>query len=250
MNGIGELVVSGPFLVAAALAFLAGVVSFLSPCVVPLVPGYLAYVTGLSGSLSELQKSKRRKLMVAGTTLFVLGFSAVFVFYGALFGEIGSWLVRSAPVIERVLGVLVIVLGVGYLGGFSWLMREARMKVNPVRGLWGAPIVGVVFAVGWTPCIGPTLAAVQAMAFSQSDAGRGALLSLIYSLGLGLPFIAIALGFQWVVNVLPVLRRHQVLITRIGGALLITIGVLLVTGLWSEVTFGLRSWISGFETII
>jgi cytochrome c-type biogenesis protein len=129
-------------------------------------------------------------------------------------------------------------------------MREARMKVNPVRGLWGAPIVGVVFAVGWTPCIGPTLAAVQAMAFSQSDAGRGALLSLIYSLGLGLPFIAIALGFQWVVNVLPVLRRHQVLITRIGGALLITIGVLLVTGLWSEVTFGLRSWISGFETII
>ena len=250
MNGIGELVVSGPFLVAAALAFLAGVVSFLSPCVVPLVPGYLAYVTGLSGSLSELQKSKRRKLMVAGTTLFVLGFSAVFVFYGALFGEIGSWLVRSAPVIERVLGVLVIVLGVSYLGGFSWLMREARMNVNPVRGLWGAPIVGVVFAVGWTPCIGPTLAAVQAMAFSQSDAGRGALLSLIYSLGLGLPFIAIALGFQWVVNVLPVLRRHQVLITRIGGALLITIGVLLVTGLWSEVTFGLRSWISGFETII
>ena len=176
MNGIGELVVSGPFLVAAALAFLAGVVSFLSPCVVPLVPGYFAYVTGLSGSLSELQKSKRRKLMVAGTTLFVLGFSAVFVFYGALFGEIGSWLVRSAPVIERVLGVLVIVFGVGYLGGFSWLMREARMKVNPVRGLWGAPIVGVVFAVGWTPCIGPTLAAVQAMAFSQSDAGRGALL--------------------------------------------------------------------------
>jgi cytochrome c-type biogenesis protein len=250
MNGIGELVVSGPFLVAAALAFLAGVVSFLSPCVVPLVPGYLAYVSGLSGSLSELQKSKRRKLMVAGTTLFVLGFSAVFVLYGALFGEIGSWLVRSAPVIERVLGVLVIVLGAGYLGGFSWFMREARMNVNPIRGLWGAPIVGVVFAVGWTPCIGPTLAAVQAMAFSQSDAGRGALLSLVYSLGLGLPFIAIALGFQWVVNVLPVLRRHQVLITRIGGALLITIGVLLVTGLWSEVTFVLRSWISGFETII
>ena len=124
------------------------------------------------------------------------------------------------------------------------------MKVNPARGLWGAPIVGVVFAVGWTPCIGPTLAAVQAMAFSQSDAGRGALLSLIYSMGLGLPFIAIALGFQWVVNVLPFLRRHQLVITRIGGALLITIGVLLVTGLWSDVTFGLRSWISGFETVI
>jgi len=250
LNDIGELVVSGPFLIAAALAFLAGVVSFLSPCVVPLVPGYLAYVTGLSGSLSDLQKAKRRRLMVAGTALFVAGFSAVFVLYGALFGEIGSWLVRSAPAIERVLGAFVMLLGVGYLGGFSWFMREARIRVNPVRGLWGAPIVGVVFAVGWTPCIGPTLAAVQAMAFSQSDAGRGALLSLIYSLGLGLPFIAIALGFQWVVNVLPVLRRHQVLITRIGGGLLITIGVLLVTGLWSEVTFSLRSWISGFETVI
>ena len=118
MSSIGELVVSGPFLVAAALALLAGVVSFLSPCVVPLVPGYLAYVTGLSGSLSDLEKVKRRRLMITGTVLFVAGFSAVFVLYGALFGEIGSWLVSSAPAIERVLGVLVILLGIGYLGGF------------------------------------------------------------------------------------------------------------------------------------
>lgn len=250
MNSIGELVVSGPFLVAAGLAFAAGIISFLSPCVVPLVPGYLAYVTGLTGTISQLQSRSRRRIVLLGTTLFVLGFSLVFMLYGALFGELGSWLVRWGLAIERVLGVLIILLGVGYLGGFRWLMREVRLPINPARGLWGAPIVGVVFAVGWTPCIGPTLAAVQAMAFSQSDAAKGATLSLIYSLGLGLPFILLALGFQWVTNALPKIREHQQVLTYLGGGLLIVIGLLLVSGLWAEVSIGLRSWISGFQTVI
>jgi cytochrome c-type biogenesis protein len=237
-------------LVAAALALAAGLVSFFSPCVVPLVPGYLAYVTGLGGSLSEVQLKAQRGLMLAGVSLFVLGFSAVFVLYGALFGEIGSWLIASAAVIEKILGAFVIVLGVGYLGGFNWLAREIRLPINPARGIWGAPIVGVVFALGWTPCIGPTLAAVQALAFSQTDAGKGAALSLFYSLGLGLPFIGAALGYQWMLQVLPRVRAHQQTITRISGVLLIVIGILLVTGFWADVAISLRSWISGFETVI
>lgn len=250
MNSIGEAVVSGPFLIAATLALAAGLVSFFSPCVVPLVPGYLAYVTGLSGSLTQVQLKRQRTLMTVGASLFVLGFTSVFVLYGALFGEIGSWLVSSAPVIEKVLGVLIILLGVGYLGGFNRLTREIRLPIDPARGLWGAPVVGVVFALGWTPCIGPTLAAVQALAFSQTDAGKGAVLSLFYSLGLGLPFIAAALGYQWLLQVLPRVRAHQQTITRIGGVLLITIGVLLVSGFWGDVAINLRSWISGFETVI
>lgn len=250
MNSIGEWVVSGPFLVAAALALAAGLVSFFSPCVVPLIPGYLAYVTGLGGSLSETKRASQRLLMLIGVSLFVAGFTVIFVLYGALFGEIGSWLIASAPVIERVLGVAVILLGVGYLGGFSWLMRDFQLPIDPARGIWGAPLLGVVFALSWTPCLGPTLAAVQALAFSQSDAAKGASLSLVYSIGLGLPFIAAALGYQYLSNALPRIRAHQALLSKIGGSLLIVIGVLLVSGLWADVTINLRSWISGFQTVI
>jgi len=254
---IGQTVIDGPLLFAMLLALAAGVVSFLSPCVLPLVPGYLAYVTGLgaadaaaadaavAGRHPAVARRVRARTLL-GTVLFIAGFTAVFTSYGLAFGSLGAALVRQASLLERILGVIVIVLGLAYLGAFRWLQREVRFHGRVPDGMWAAPVLGVVFALGWTPCIGPTLAAVQALAFSEGSAVRGALLSAVYAVGLGVPFLLMAAGYQWALATLPFLRRHQRLLMGIGGVGLILIGIALATGWWGAWLAEMRGWIGGF----
>jgi cytochrome c-type biogenesis protein len=246
-DGFADTVLSGSLLAAVPIAALAGLVSFLSPCVLPLVPGYLSYVTGLSGI--ELAEGRRVRV-VLGALLFVLGFSVVFVSYGALFGGLGSVLREHGDLIARVMGVVLIVLGLVYAGWLPGAAREWRWHVSPAVGLAGAPLVGALFGIGWTACTGPTLAAVQALAFDDGSAARGALLSLAYCLGLGLPFVLAALAYRRALGALRWVRLHQVWVLRIGGAMLIALGVLLVSGAWTELVTSLQSWIRGFEVAI
>lgn len=245
-------VLSGSLLLALPVAAIAGIVSFLSPCVVPLVPGYIAYVTGLSGA--DLDSSGRRRLgrVLAGSFLFVLGFSAVFVSFGALFGSIGADLKEHVDVLDRVLGVFVIVFGLAFIGLIPGLQREFRFHRLPAAGIAGAPVLGVLFGVGWTPCIGPTLGAVQTLALADSSAtaARGAVLTLAYCLGLGVPFMLVALLFRHALGALAVVKRHYALITRVGGGLLVAVGILLVTGWWTDFVGQLQNTINGYSTAV
>jgi cytochrome c-type biogenesis protein len=246
-------ITSGSLLVAMPVALLAGLVSFLSPCVLPLVPGYLSYVTGLAGAdLGAADEGGRRRgRILVGTTLFVLGFAAVFVSFGAAFGYVGSHLVEHTDAVDRVLGVITILLGLSFLGLLPGTAREFRLLHRaPTAGLWAAPVLGVLFGVGWSPCIGPTLGAVQALAFDSASAGRGALLTFVYSLGLGLPFIAVALGLRRALGAVGWVRVHHQVVMRTGGAMLCLLGLLLVTGVWENLSVHLRIWSSGFETAI
>jgi cytochrome c-type biogenesis protein len=243
---VGALVSSGSLWLALPIAFTAGVVAFLSPCVLPLAPGYLSYVTGLTGA--ELAGTRRRGTVLAGSLLFVLGFSVVFISYGVLFGGVGSTLLRYTEVISRILGVFVIALGLAFMGVIPGLQREFRIHRLPRWGVAGAPVLGVLFGLGWTPCIGPTLAAVQTLAFTEASALRGAVLSFAYCLGLGLPFVVLAVAFSRLAGAVSFLRRHSLVIMRVGGVLLVAVGVLLVTGLWNDLTVWLRITAPGFET--
>ena len=247
MSTVSETVVSGSLVAAAPLAALAGVVSFASPCVLPLVPGYLSYVTGMTGvGLSE----QRRGRLLAGVLLFVAGFSLVFVSYGAIFGGLGQWLLQYQETLTRVLGVVTIVFGLAFMGLVPGLQRTVKSGRLPATGLAGAPLLGVLFGLGWTPCIGPTLGAVQTLAITEASAGRGALLSLAYCLGLGLPFVVTAVAYSSALGAFDVVKRHYPLVMRTGGGMLVLLGVLLVSGLWGDLTIELRSWISGFEPVI
>lgn len=249
MDGIVEVVSSGALWLAIPIAFAAGMVAFLSPCVLPLAPGYVSYMTGLTGAeLAEGSGSRRRVL--AGSVLFVVGFSVVFISYGALFGGAGSLLLEYADIINRVLGVLVIVMGLAFMGAIPGLQREWRMHRAPTWGVAGAPVLGLLFGVGWSPCIGPTLTAVQSLAFTEASAARGAVLSLFYCLGLGLPFILLALAFSRMARAITWVREHYVWVMRLGGGMLVLVGVLLVSGLWTEFTIWLRVTIPGFETAL
>jgi len=243
MNTIGQ----GSLFLAILLSFSAGLVSFLSPCVLPLVPGYLSFVTGMVGSKNtSVKKSKA----VFATFLFISGFTTIFVAIGMFFGGIGGWLIEYSSIIERVMGVFVIILGLSFLGYLNIFQREFKIRFNVKPGLIGAPFLGALFAIGWTPCIGPTLAAVQALAFNQATVFRGATLSIFYGLGLGLPFLMISFILERAINTVTWLRKRQQLFSRIGGSLLVLIGLLLVTGIWSEVTLQLRILISGFTPLI
>lgn len=261
-----ETVISGSLLLAAPIAFAAGAVSFLSPCVLPLVPGYLSFVTGLTGaelsgesagttasssgsnpSVTTVATSASTKSRVlVGSLLFVLGFSLVFVAYGLLFGALGEALVRYQQPIARILGIVVIVLGLAFMGVLPGLQREFRLHRIPDWGMWAAPALGVLFGLGWTPCIGPTLAAVQTLAFTEGSAARGALLSFVYCLGLGLPFVIVGLMFRRALGAMSWVRQRSDMVMKLGGGLLVLIGVLLVTGVWDSATIALRSWASGF----
>ena len=252
--GIAETVASGSLVFAMLLAFAAGVVSFASPCVLPLAPGYLSYVTGLTGA--EIAGEERggtttvlvKSRVLLGSVLFVLGFSVVFVSYGLLFGSLGALLLEYQAIISRILGVLVIIMGLSFMGVIPGMQREWRMHRMPSYSVWGAPLLGVLFGLGWTPCIGPALTAVQSLAFTEASAARGALLSLVYCLGLGLPFILLGLLFRQAAGTLAWVRRHYTLIMRIGGGLLVAIGILLVSGIWDSITIWMRTLVPGFET--
>jgi cytochrome c-type biogenesis protein len=237
-NGLTHTVQTGPILAAAGVAVLVGVIGFLSPCVLPLVPGYLSYVAGLSGE-EDTKPSQRR--MALGALLFVIGFSVIFVGQGVLFGELGSGIREHARVLERIAGVVTILLGIVFLGGFGFLQREFRIHKLPRGGLVGAPLLGAGFGLAWTPCLTPTFAAVYSLSTVQGTAGRGAFLTFCYCLGLGLPFILVALGFAWVAKAIGFVRRHRRIVSGVGGVLLVAIGVLLVTGTWDHLMNLLRT---------
>ena len=244
-----DVVTSGSLLLALPIAFLAGIIAFVSPCVLPLAPGYISYVTGLTGAeLGDQGRSRGRVLL--GSILFVLGFSIVFVSYGVLFGSIGARLLEYQSVIDRVLGVLLIVMGLAFMGLIPALQRERRMHMIPKWGVAGAPLLGLLFGLGWSPCIGPTLAAVQTLAFTEASAARGALLSFIYCLGLGLPFVLLGLAFSRSMRAIGWVKSHYALVMRIGGAMLIVLGLLMVFGLWNDFNIWLRVSFSGFETAL
>lgn len=237
-------VLDGALLLALPVAVLGGLVSFFSPCVLPLVPGYLSYVTGVTGS--DLAEAKRGR-MVTGASLFVLGFTAVFVSTGALFGFFGEELQQHQSTISRVLGVLMILLGIFFMGLMPWMtQREFRFHKRPAAGLVSAPILGALFGVGWAPCIGPTLASVLALSSNQASAGRGALLTVGYCLGLGIPFVLAAVAFRKALGAFSWVKRHYVWVMRIGGIMMIATGVLLVTGAWDALVQQMQGWTTNY----
>jgi len=239
-NFVVNHIMDGFLLTAFPIAVLAGLISFISPCVLPLVPGYLSFAAGFSNA--------RGKIFL-GSILFVLGFSALFISYGVLFGELGARIATNEEVITRVLGLLTILMGVIFLGAFP-LMPTIKPRISTTGGLVGAPLLGFLFGVGWTPCIGPALASVQALAFQESSAVRGAILSFGYCLGLGLPFIASGLFLDKSEKLRKVLVKSGDKVSKVGGALLIVIGVLQLTGLWTTLMIDLRSLISDFVPVI
>ncbi|WP_374222959.1 cytochrome c biogenesis CcdA family protein [Streptomyces sp. MBT65] len=244
LPGQNQTVFSGALLLALPIAVLGGLVSFFSPCVLPLVPGYLSYVTGVSGT--DLGDARRGR-MVAGASLFVLGFTAVFVSGGALFGFFGQTLQEQKDVLSKILGVFMILMGVFFMGMMPWLtQREFRFHKRPVAGLIGAPVLGALFGIGWTPCIGPTLASVIALSSQQSSAGRGAILTVAYCLGLGVPFVLTAVAFRKALGAFGWVKRHYVWVMRVGGTMMIVTGVLLLTGAWDALVQDMQSWSDGF----
>ncbi|WP_434056393.1 cytochrome c biogenesis CcdA family protein [Georgenia sunbinii] len=268
---------------ALAVAFLAGAVSFASPCVLPLVPGYLGYLGGMSGTLGQAPVRRARSggaslavsadsaaatatrvaaapargrtttgtgRLLAGVLLFVAGFSAVFVLLGVVFGWMGLALAPWVDVITRVMGVVVILMGLAFMGFVPFLQRDRRLHLSPRAGLWGAPALGIVFGLGWAPCIGPTLSAVLLLSLDGGSAGRGGMLALAYCAGLGLPFVLIALAYARSTRAIDFLRRHRLTIMRVGGGLLVVVGLALVTGLWGVFTGWVQGLVANFSTVV
>jgi len=253
-------VVSGSLLLAVPIALAAGLVSFLSPCVLPLVPGYLSYVTGLTGvdlgatSLDEAARARRGR-MVLGALLFVLGFTVVFVLVIALTGWAGTFLVQHRTAIQRTLGSVTILMGLSFAGVLPGVMsqvfnREVRFHRDPRVGLLGAPVLGVLFGIGWTPCIGPTLTAVSTLALDSGQVWRSVLIGVAYCLGLGLPFVLAAVAFRKAMGAFGWVKRHYQAVMRVGGGLLATVGLLLVTGQWNHLVAWLQHLAPGYAAPI
>lgn len=236
-----ELILSGSMLVAMPVALLAGILTFISPCVLPLVPGYLGYVSGIAAARSR---------MILGSVLFVLGFTVVFVSLGVLAGSAGLVFLVQNQWIQTVLGILVVIFGLVMIGQFGFLQRSLRLPVSPKLGLAGAPLLGVVFAFGWTPCIGPTLSAVLVLASSAGDPVRGGILATIYSLGIGVPFVLIAAGFGWAARSVGFVKRHIRTFNLIGGGMLILIGLLMTFGIWNRLVLWIQLMFGGFELVL
>lgn len=309
---LAPTVVGGSLLLAVPVAVLAGLVSFASPCVLPLVPGYLGLLGGTLGGTSgprtvlglpdatdvvrldprragaatvggsaavggtaaapgaasdpgpdatagdavplpratPAPRAAGRGRTLAGVGLFVAGFTAVFVAYGALAGSLGAALWQWQDTVGRVLGVLVVLLGLTFVGAFRFLQVDVRPHVAPRAGLWGAPVLGVAFGIGWTPCIGPTLAAILTLSLTGGSAGRGALLAVAFCVGLGLPFLLVALGLTGSRRALAVLGRHRVAVMRVGGAMLVVLGLALVTGVWTTWAAWLQGLLTGSEPFV
>lgn len=240
MSSIGELVFSGPLLLALPVAIAAGFVAFASPCVLPLVPGYLGYVSGFSGSSTTTRPTAR---LLVGVVLFILGFSAVFISFSIVFASLGAALISWVDVILRVAGLLLILMGLVFIGQVSFLQRTTKLPLGSANGFLGAPILGVVFGLGWAPCIGPTLIAVNTLAFSVGDIPRATALAIAYCLGLGIPFLLIALGFGWVTGAVAWLKRNIRAINITGGVILMAIGMAMVSGFW-------QIWMSSLQAVI
>lgn len=239
-----EMVQSGALLAAMPLALIAGIVSFLSPCILPLVPGYLGYVSGLS----DPSRADNRRRVLVGVGLFILGFAAVFSLYGAAFGVIGGWLLQWQATLIQVLGAVVVAMGLVLMGAFPFFQATLKPSFKPRTGIAGAPVLGIVFGLGWTPCMGPTLSAVLALSTTTGGAWRGALLGFVYCLGLGIPFVLVAMGLGWVTNVLGFVRRHMRAFNIVGGALLVLVGLLMVSGLWMSWIYRLQGLAGTFTT--
>jgi cytochrome c-type biogenesis protein len=239
------MTLSGGLLLGAPVALAAGALSFASPCVLPLVPGYLGFVGGV-----DRTGEKARSRVVLGAALFVLGFSLVFVLTFVVFGAAGYFLVRYQELITRLAGVLVVVLGIVFIGGLGPLQRRLAPEWRPRAGLVGAPLLGAVFAVGWTPCLGPMLGVIQSLALSAGSVGTAAALAVCYSIGLGLPFVLLAIGFGWATGAVAVLRRHIRGINLAGGALLVLVGVLMISGVWTLAIGALQSSLGGYVSPI
>ncbi|GIG91061.1 cytochrome c biogenesis CcdA family protein [Plantactinospora endophytica] len=278
-ESFAELAVNGPVLLAIGAAALAGLVSFLSPCVLPLVPGYLSYVTGLAGSDLEQRRAATdraddapggepaddapggesaggglavatrpartpravRGRVLAGTLLFIAGFTVVFVLTAVLVTALGQALFAQKRPLEIAIGVVIVLLGLSYLGLVPGMQREFRIRRLPAAGLLGAPVFGAVFALSWVPCVGPTLGAVVGMGTASGQADRAALLAAAYCLGLGLPFVVFGLGFSRLLGLFRAVRRNSRWVTRVGGVLLIVIGLALVTGGWQDLVIWLQT---------
>ena len=235
-----DQLMGGTLIAALPIAILAGLISFLSPCVLPLVPGYVAYATGFASTKGKV---------LLGSLLFVLGFTFVFASYGLAFGGLGSQIAANEDVITRVLGIFTIAMGAIFLGLFPFA-PTMQPKISTTGGIAGAPLLGVLFGVGWTPCIGPALATVQTLAFTESSATRGAILSIGYSIGLGIPFILSGLFLDRSKKIRSFFLKRGSLISKVGGVLLILIGIMQLTGIWSDLMIELRSLISSFVPVI
>lgn len=246
----GVIIMDGQLLLAVVVAAVAGLVSFLSPCVLPLVPGYLGYVGGMSATAGMESHPRTRRRIVGGAALFVFGFSAVFVTLAAFAGTIGSFVIQWQDLITRTLGVLVIVMGLVFIGHLSFFQRTLKTRFRPATGLIGAPLLGMTFAVGWTPCFGPALVAISALSMETGSMGRGAILGFAYCIGLGIPFILLAFGLGWATTTTGFLRRHIRKVNLAGGVLLVILGLLMLSGVWGRIMSSLGGVIGGFVTPI
>jgi len=283
----------GPLILAVGVSAAAGLVSFLSPCVLPLVPGYVSYVTGLAGAdldaalgtdpkgnrvarvavdaatttdaasaggtavavrpaadVAQPSTRRVRGRIVAGSLLFIAGFTVIFTLVSVLAASLGRTLIRYEDTVQIVVGALVIVLGIAFLGLIPGLQRDVRVRRLPAAGLAGAPVLGAVFALSWTPCISPTLGAVLGLSAIGGQTGRAVTLGIAYCVGLGLPFLAFGLGFRRLLGVFAVIRRNSKWVTRIGGVLLIIVGIAMVTGGWTDFINWLRATVGTGSVII
>ena len=240
--------VGGSMLLAIPVAALAGLVSFFSPCVLPLLPGYLSYATGMAAG--EIAEGRGRGRMLAGTLLFIAGFALVFVATGALIGSLGGLLLTWRRPITIGIGLLTIALGLLFAGWLPIGRGTVRLNLAPRVGVAAAPLLGIVFGLGWTPCIGPALSVVLNLALNEGTALRGGLLAFVYALGLGLPFVIAGLAFTRMGRAIGWVKRHHVAVQRTGGIVMIVVGVLLVTGWWDVAISALQQWVSAFEVVI